>query len=108
MLIPGRVGLVAVDSFEMGLPIVTTDWPLHAPEFEYLSNNRNSIISQDSLNDYVANVIDVLNDKERMHELRANCFEDARKYSIEQMVSNFHAGVLKALGAPYLERDSNA
>lgn len=36
ILNPGRIGLVALDSIALNIPIVTTDWPFHAPEFEYL------------------------------------------------------------------------
>jgi glycosyltransferase involved in cell wall biosynthesis len=34
---PGRVGLVAVDCLAIGLPILTTDWDFHAPEYDYLT-----------------------------------------------------------------------
>jgi glycosyltransferase involved in cell wall biosynthesis len=37
IVIPGRVGLVAVDALALGLPVVTTTYPRHAPEYEYLS-----------------------------------------------------------------------
>lgn len=33
---PGRVGLVAVDSLALGLPVCTTDFAYHAPEIEFL------------------------------------------------------------------------
>jgi glycosyltransferase involved in cell wall biosynthesis len=36
MVIPGRVGLVAVDAMALGLPLVTTKHDAHAPELEYL------------------------------------------------------------------------
>lgn len=36
ILNPGRIGLVSLDSIALNIPIVTTDWPFHAPEFEYL------------------------------------------------------------------------
>lgn len=34
---PGRIGLVAVDALAARVPILTTTYPYHAPEFEYLS-----------------------------------------------------------------------
>ncbi|UYK39490.1 glycosyltransferase [Microbacterium terricola] len=37
IVMPGRIGLVAVHALAMGLPILTVDWPYHAPEFEYLT-----------------------------------------------------------------------
>lgn len=36
MWIPGRVGLVAVDSLALGLPVLTTRFRYHAPEIEFL------------------------------------------------------------------------
>ncbi|WP_431797735.1 glycosyltransferase [Microbacterium kunmingense] len=33
---PGRIGLVAVDALVMRLPVVTINWPFHAPEADYL------------------------------------------------------------------------
>lgn len=37
MLMPGRVGLVAVEALAAGLPILTLKDEAHAPEFEYLT-----------------------------------------------------------------------
>lgn len=36
VLMPGRVGLVAVDALTLHTPIITTAWPFHAPEADYL------------------------------------------------------------------------
>lgn len=33
---PGRIGLLAVETLAVGRPILTTEWPYHAPEAEYL------------------------------------------------------------------------
>jgi glycosyltransferase involved in cell wall biosynthesis len=98
IMMPGRVGLIAVDSFALGLPIVTTKWPWHAPEFEYLSHGRNSVICQDSLEDYSLAVINLIHDESRLNELRNNCLQDSEKYTIESMAINFHGGVLNVLG----------
>ncbi|MFI8593167.1 glycosyltransferase [Microbacterium sp. NPDC078428] len=40
MWIPGRVGLVAIDSLAVGLPIFTTDFAYHAPEVEFLQTHE--------------------------------------------------------------------
>ncbi len=98
IMMPGRVGLIAVDSFALGLPIVTTKWPWHAPEFEYLSNGRNSVITGDTLEEYSLGVINLIRDELRLNKLRNNCLEDAKIYTIERMALNFHEGVMKVLG----------
>lgn len=36
LLMPGRIGLVAVEALGLGLPIITTTWPFHGPEADYL------------------------------------------------------------------------
>ncbi len=45
---PGRVGLIAPESFALGLPIVTARSAFHAPEFEYLRPGFDSIVTNDS------------------------------------------------------------
>lgn len=40
MWCPGRVGLVAVDSLALGLPVLTTQFRYHAPEIEFLREDE--------------------------------------------------------------------
>jgi L-malate glycosyltransferase len=47
-LMPGLVGLGILDSFALQTPIVTTNFPFHSPEFSYLVNGENGIITADS------------------------------------------------------------
>jgi glycosyltransferase involved in cell wall biosynthesis len=100
ILMPGRVGLIAVDSFSLGLPIITTDWPWHAPEFEYLASGVNSLICKDVIADYAMQTAKLLTDQERLEFMKAACLRDADFYSIEKMSANFHQGVLRALETP--------
>ena len=97
IMMPGRVGLIAVDSFALGLPIVTTNWTWHAPEFEYLTHGFNSIITEDTVEDYVGSILNLLRNSDHLEELRIKCFQDSQQYTIETMAQNFHQGVLKVL-----------
>jgi glycosyltransferase involved in cell wall biosynthesis len=45
LAMPGRIGLVAVESLALGLPVVTTNWPYHAPEYEYLTEGTSRFSS---------------------------------------------------------------
>lgn len=99
MLMPGRVGLVAVDSFVLGTPIVTTNWPLHGPEFEYLRTERNSVISEDNVADYADEVVALLSCPDRVDLLRTGCDSSMRALTLGQMVENFATGVQAALVA---------
>jgi glycosyltransferase involved in cell wall biosynthesis len=94
---PGRVGLAAVDSFAAGTPIITTDWPWHAPEFEYLVDGRNSVVTGDSVSDYANALVGLLNNEPLIERLTAECRADASKYSLDVMVERFVNGIERAL-----------
>jgi glycosyltransferase involved in cell wall biosynthesis len=99
LLMPGRVGLAIVDAFAAGLPTITTDWPLHAPEFEYLKNGSNGLVIQDNARSYGDAVAKLLGDPARLSRLSAQCRQDSHQYSLENMVDNFATGILEALEA---------
>jgi glycosyltransferase involved in cell wall biosynthesis len=99
MLMPGRVGLCAVDSFALRTPIVTTDWPWHAPEFEYLEHGRNAVVSRDDPQAYAVAVQQVLNDRSHLESLREACRKDAADYTADGMAERFCGGLLHILGS---------
>ncbi|WP_295835789.1 glycosyltransferase family 4 protein [uncultured Microbacterium sp.] len=93
LLIPGRVGLVAVDSFAAGVPIVTTDWPWHAPEFEYLVPGVNAIVTGDSIDMYADGVLRIFTDHPMRERLKQEALGLARTYSIEKMAERYIDGI---------------
>ncbi|MGN8132652.1 glycosyltransferase [Paenarthrobacter sp. 22069] len=97
LLVPGRVGLVAVDSLAAGVPIATTRWPYHAPEFEYLMPDRTSIISSDSVHAYAAKVAEALTNDDYLHCLAQNSLEAGDALGVENMAKNYLAGLRGAL-----------
>lgn len=97
MLMPGRVGLCAVDSFALGTPVVTTDWPWHAPEFEYLTDGRNALVAPDDPAAYVGAVTALLRDPARLEALRTACRDDVPAYTTEGMAARFCDGLLQAM-----------
>jgi glycosyltransferase involved in cell wall biosynthesis len=97
ILNPGRVGLLAVDSFCLGMPIITTDWEFHAPEFEYLQDNKTAVITKDDVDEYVLGVVNYLKDEKKIYAMKSNCLNERQFYSIEKMALRFHDGVLKFL-----------
>ena len=97
ILNPGRVGLLAVDSFCLGMPIITTDWGFHAPEFEYLENDKTAVITKDDIDEYVLGIINFLRDEEKIYAMKSNCLNERQFYSVEKMAIKFHEGVLKIL-----------
>lgn len=97
LAMPGRVGLVAVDSFAAELPIITTDWPLHAPEFEYLINGDNALVSPNDESIYAATMVEAMNSRTLLNNLRASASRDADTYTVQAMVARFLAGIEGAL-----------
>jgi glycosyltransferase involved in cell wall biosynthesis len=96
ILIPGRVGLVAVDSLALGIPLVTTDYPFHAPEAEYL-DKENSVWTADDEAGYAAGIVEILADKEKLNALKARAAADGLLYSAERSAENFVNGILAGL-----------
>lgn len=94
---PGRVGLVAVDSFAAGVPLVATDWQWHAPEFEYLVNGSNAFITEDAVGALSAGVARVWTDDALRTRLIQGCSEAANVYTLEAMVCRFATGVQAAV-----------
>jgi glycosyltransferase involved in cell wall biosynthesis len=93
MLMPGTVGLCAVDSFALRTPLVTCVWPLHSPEFEYLEDGRNALVVDGDADCYAAAVAALLADPDRLASLRRACRADATRYTVEAMANRFARGL---------------
>jgi glycosyltransferase involved in cell wall biosynthesis len=97
-LMPGLVGLAILDSFATQTPIITTEYPFHSPEIEYLENGTNGLITKENVQDYASSVIKVMREDTLRDRLIEGCKRSASKYTIENMVNNFAEGILKCLG----------
>jgi glycosyltransferase involved in cell wall biosynthesis len=98
MLMPGRVGLVAVDSLALRLPIITTNWKYHAPEFEYLAAGVTCIVADDTVDAYVAAVVGALDDPALLSAQRAALARDAERFGIRDAIERMGAGIMTLLG----------
>lgn len=97
IVMPGRVGLIAVDSFAAGRPIITTDWRWHAPEFEYLVPDENAVVTSDSIEEYSDGINAVLNDKSLLGKLQHGALETRSLLSLDAMVARYLSGIKGAL-----------
>lgn len=57
---PGRVGLIAVDSLALGLPVLTTRFPFHAPELDYLVEGQSVHFLPDAADSYAAKALAIM------------------------------------------------
>jgi glycosyltransferase involved in cell wall biosynthesis len=89
ILMPGRIGLVAVDSIALGIPIVTTNFAFHAPEFDYLVEGKSKFTSKfDSPLSFSELVL-------RLLDLEDPLSFSESPPSIEKMLDTFVQGVLR-------------
>lgn len=102
LLMPGGVGLVVLDSFVLGIPMITTENRFHGPEIDYLKDGINGLMVRpgDDTAHYAAEVAGLLRDDSRRDAMAAAALADRDLYSSEDMCRRFTEGVLAALEAP--------
>ncbi|TCL79573.1 glycosyltransferase involved in cell wall biosynthesis [Curtobacterium sp. PhB142] len=96
LLIPGRVGLAAIDSLAAGRPIVTLSTSLHGPEFEYLEPGVTCVVT-DGVHDAARALVGLFHDRTALDAMQARCREASQNYSIEHTVRRFHDGLNAAI-----------
>lgn len=99
-LSPGAVGLHVLDAFCAGLPMITTEGARHGPEIAYLESGRNGFIVRDDVDAYTGAVLQLLGDPELMTRIREAADQDARRYTLANMVAHFVDGIEGCLATP--------
>lgn len=89
ILMPGRIGLVAIDSLFFGIPIATTTYRFHAPEFEYLIEGISKFTSPMNTPESYAQLVFALLNKS------TNLRFESKTPSIENMVESFCQGIIE-------------
>ena len=98
LLVPAAVGLVAVDSLVLGLPIVTSpELGGHGPEFDYLHDGQNAVFTAGNAEALANGVKQLLVDSERLRRVSAAGQADASSLSIDAMADRFCEGIRAAL-----------
>lgn len=98
LLMPGAVGLAAVDSFALSTPMVTVPDAAHGPEFDYLEHGRNALVVRGGPEEFAGAVAELLTDTGRLAALREAGRQDAVHYSAEAMSDRFARGLVRLLG----------
>lgn len=94
ILMPGLVGLIAIDSFQFERPIITSSLGEHSPEIAYLKDGENCLIDEGKRGvtneiSYSDLVCRYLNSIELQSTLKKNCRSSAQTYTIEHMADSF-------------------
>lgn len=96
IVMPGRVGLVAVDSLALGVPLATTTYPFHAPESEYL-NPGNSLWSDDDPESYADSVSAFFASPDLRRQTQDRARADGAHFSLERSADVFVRGIMTGL-----------
>ena len=96
---PGLVGLVVIDAFATGKPLVATAIDYHSPEIEYLRDGDNGLVVTDADDPeaYANAVAGLLEDDTRYGMLVSGCRESRSEYTLEAMLQRFTHGIADAL-----------
>jgi glycosyltransferase involved in cell wall biosynthesis len=99
LLMPGGVGLVILDSFALGVPMVTTREAGHGPEIDYLKHGENGLMVEagEEPERYAEAVSALLQNEDQLAVMRKQALEDGKLYSVETMAALFAGGVEAAL-----------
>jgi glycosyltransferase involved in cell wall biosynthesis len=103
---PGRVGLVILDCFAAGLPLLTTRLSNHGPEMDYLEEGYNGLVSAPEVESFAQTVVELLSDPVRLRSLQQASLESSEHYSIEAMAANACKGILQCIGMGGTEKDT--
>lgn len=98
MVIPGKVGLAVNHAFAHGVPVLTRSGTLHAPEFEYLEDGRNSIISEGDLDAFADVIAEFVESTEQRGRLAKGALESRQSLTVASMADSFHRAVCRTLG----------
>jgi L-malate glycosyltransferase len=99
LLIPSFAGLVVLDSFASGVPLVASADLSHPPETSYIEDEVNGLFIADRGDPqaYGRAVAELLEDRERYERLVQGCRAARETFTIESMVERFASGIEQAL-----------
>lgn len=98
LFVPGVAGLIVLDSFIAGVPIVTGPNAHHPPEVDYLRTGANcSIVERSDSASFAEEISRLLDDDDERSRLSAGALESGAPLTVENMVNRFCDGIEAAL-----------
>jgi glycosyltransferase involved in cell wall biosynthesis len=92
LVIPGLVGLALVHGFAFGLPLITTDFPGHSPELEYLSEN-NGAMTRIDISQYAEAIGALLSSPQRLEAMKHSAMAQGDDLYLPCSVRRFTDGI---------------
>jgi L-malate glycosyltransferase len=100
VLMPGLVGLIAIDSIIAEKPIIVRDLEFHGPEIEYINECQTGISTSLDIDDYCKVVTELLLDGDKLQSLTDNCTKYKKSFFIENMAKSFCFGINECIRKP--------
>lgn len=97
LAIPGKVGLAINHAFAHGLPVVTMESTLHAPEVDYLESGLNGVIAEPTPQAFDAALARLVEDPQWRANLAAGALQTSRSLGVDEMAQRFDASVSATL-----------
>ena len=92
LVIPGLVGLALVHGFAFGLPLITTDFPGHSPELEYLSESNGAMTKID-ISQYAEAIGALLSSPQRLEAMKHSAMAQGDALYLPCSVRRFADGI---------------
>lgn len=93
LLHPGKVGLVVIDSFATGVPLVAAKGQLQAPEFDYLDDEVAVLVEEPDAELVAATAVELLRNPERLAELASRVSRAYGDYDMGSMILRAANGI---------------
>jgi glycosyltransferase involved in cell wall biosynthesis len=97
VVMPGLVGLGIVDAFHFCVPPIATTFPHHSPEFVYLEDGENGLVTENSAEELARGMERLLTDDALQAKLARGAKEASDRHTVEEMAQRFANGILAAL-----------
>lgn len=98
VVIPGKVGLAVNHAFAHGVPVLTRSGAMHAPEFEYLEDGRNSVVCDGDLDSFAEAIGEFVDSEEQRATLAKGALESRQSLTVASMADSFHRAVCQTIG----------
>lgn len=102
MVVPGKVGLVVNHAFAHGLPTITRNSALHAPEVEYIKPGVNGLIIDGDFDEFLSKVVDYINSHDQQKKMSEAALMTRSTLTLDFMVQSFDNAVIRAIGGQTL------
>ncbi len=107
LLVPGVAGLVVLDSFAAGLPLMSAHMEHHPPETEYLRPDVNGVMLDEGATavEFATALDGLLSSPQRLQQIGRAARASGDVLTIDNMISNFASGIVQALGRGEVDVD---